>query len=271
MTRRQHRLADGRALAWQEAGDGPPLVLLHGWSLSGCAFSELAGHLAGFRLLLPDLPGYGHSPPAVTVTLSALADDLAAWLDAVVPGPLRLGGWSLGGMVALELAARAPLRYERLLLLATTPRFTVAADWPHGLPVGQVRALRRNLERRFEATLGDFFTLSFADGEADAGRLREIRRFAVRPGGLPDRDAAAAGLDLLAGQDQRRLLPNITCPTLVLHGTLDRVTPVGAGQALAAALPHGTLREFAGAGHAPLWTRPQAVAAALREFCAWDR
>lgn len=271
MIRREHRLPDGRTLAWQETGSGPPLVLLHGWSLSGAAFGELSGYLDGCRLLLPDLPGHGRSSSPAATTLPSLADDIGAWLAAVVPGPVLLGGWSLGGMVAVELAARAELTIDKLLLIATTPRFTTAADWPHGLPATQVHALRRNLERRFEATLGDFFALTFADGEADAERLRAIRAFAVRPGSLPDRDAAAAFLDLLAEQDQRALLTRIGCPTLVVHGTLDRVTPVGAGRALAAALSQGRLQEVATAGHAPFWAQPQAVAAAIREFCAWDR
>jgi pimeloyl-[acyl-carrier protein] methyl ester esterase len=174
-------------------------------------------------------------------------------------------------MVALELAARANAPVARLLLLATTPRFTTAEDWPHGLLEGQVRGLRRSLERRFEATLGEFFAMTFAAGEADAERLREIRAFAVRPDGLPDRQAAAAFLGVLAAQDQRPLLPKISCPTLVVHGTVDRVTPVGAGRALASALPCGEMREIAGAGHAPFWTRPLEVARLIEEFGAWDR
>jgi len=271
MTRHQLRLADGRTLSWQETGSGPTLVLLHGWSLSGCAFAELAGLLEGCRLLLPDLPGHGQSSPPAVATLPSLADAVAAWLATVAPGPVLLGGWSLGGMVALELAARATVPVGRLLLMATTPRFTTAADWPFGLPELQLRALRRNLERRFEATLGDFFALTFADGEADAARLREIRTFAIRPGGNPDRAAAAALLELLAVQDQRAVLPAVTCPALVLHGTLDRVTPVGAGRALAAALPQGRLHEIAAAGHAPHWTRPMEVAGVIREFSTWDR
>jgi pimeloyl-[acyl-carrier protein] methyl ester esterase len=102
-------------------------------------------------------------------------------------------------------------------------------------------------------------------------RLREIRSFAVRAAVLPDPATAAALLDQLVEQDQRALLPAIRCPALVLHGSLDRVTPIGAGQALATARPHGTLREFAGLGHAPFWTRPAEVAQTIREFCPWGR
>lgn len=271
MLRREHPLADGRLLAWREAGAGPPLVLLHGWSLSGAAFGELAALLPSCRLLLPDLPGHGSSSPPAQATLSSLADDVAAWLAAVAPDPVALGGWSLGGMVAMALASRAGTPVERLLLFATTPRFTTAPGWPHGLPAVQVRALRRNLERRFDATLAEFFALAFAPGEADADRLRAIRAFAVHPGGLPDRGTAGALLDLLAEQDQRGLLARIAAPALVVHGTLDRVTPVGAGRALAAALPYGELHELAGSGHAPFWTRPREVARLIGEFCTWGR
>jgi pimeloyl-[acyl-carrier protein] methyl ester esterase len=271
MVCREHHLADGRVLAWQETGSGPPLVLLHGWSLSGHAFSELAGQLGDFRLLLPDLPGHGGSSPPAVVSLPALATDVAAWLESEVKEPVALGGWSLGGMVALELAARQDAPLSQLVLIGTSPRFTISADWPHGLPAGQVLALRRNLRQAFAATLAGFFDLTFAPDEVDAARLREIRAFAVRAAGLPDPAAAAALLALLAEQDQRHLLPAIRCPALVLHGTCDRVTPVGAGRALAAALPRGELRELPGLGHAPFWTQPAAVSGAIREFCAWGR
>lgn len=264
-------LPDGRTLAWRETGSGPTLVLLHGWSLSGVAFSELAVHLAGFRLLLPDLPGHGGSSPAPSPSLTTLANDLAAWLAATAPGHVLLGGWSLGGMLAMELAVRLAVPVERLLLIGTTPRFAASADWPHGLPATQVRALARNLKRRFTATLGEFFALSFGPKEVDAARLRTIRAFAIQPAGLPDPASAAALLALLESQDQRHLPAAITCPTLVIHGADDRIVPVGAGRALAALLPQGRLCEFAATGHAPHWTRLQETAAAIREFCAWGR
>ena len=271
MTSQDFTLPDGRTLAWREAGSGPVLLLLHGWSLSGLAFVELADHLEDFRLLLPDLPGHGGSSPPSMATLSALADDLSVWLTAVAPGPVMAGGWSLGGMLAMELAARPGVAVERLLLIGTTPRFTAGDDWPFGLPATQVRALARNLERRFVATLGDFLAMTFVQGEVDADRMRAIRNFAIQPGGLPDPGSAAALLGLLEHHDQRQLPATLACPALIIHGSDDRIVPVGAGRALAAALPKGQLLELPATGHAPHWTRPQETAAALREFCAWGR
>jgi pimeloyl-[acyl-carrier protein] methyl ester esterase len=271
MTRYEHRLQDGRLLAWQEIGSGPPLVLLHGWSLSSAGFAGLAGLLNDYRVLALDLPGHGSSSPCPSASLESLADDVAHWLAATAPDPVALGGWSLGGMVALEVAAQNGILVEKLLLIATTPRFTAAVDWPHGQPAVQVKALRRNLARRFEATLGEFFARSFAEGEVDTARMRDIRAMCVRPGGLPDHDTAVALLDVLSVQDQRGKLSEVSCPALVLHGSGDRVTPAGAGRALVDLLPDGRLIEFAGAGHAPHWTRPAEVVEAIREFCPWDR
>lgn len=271
MTGNRFILPDGRTLAWCEHGSGIPLVLLHGWSLSSLAFAELAEELTGFHLLLADLPGHGASSPPAAASLSSLADDLESWLAAVAAGPVLLGGWSLGGMLAMELATRRNVAVEQLFLIGTTPRFTAGADWPHGLPATQVRALARNLERRFAATLSDFLALTFASGEIDATRLRAIRAFAVQPAGLPDAATAGALLNLLEHQDQRLLPARIACPALVIHGSEDRIVPVGAGRALAATLPQGKLCELPATGHAPHWTRLSTTAAAIREFCTWDR
>ncbi|MEJ2471584.1 MAG: alpha/beta fold hydrolase [Desulfuromonadales bacterium] len=269
MRERNLLFADGRQLRWYEAGQGRPVVLLHGWSTSAAAFGELADLLQdSCHVLIPDLPGHGHSSPAPINDSLGLAAVLAAWLQTVVSGiEVTLVGWSLGGMVALEMAAAGHLPLHRLVLIASTPRFTNAADWPHGLPATQVRALSRNLARRFEATLGEFFALTFAGEKLSPETLRRIRNRAVHNSPLPDRDAASALLKFLATQDQRHLLPRITLPTLVLHGEEDRITPPGAGQALAERLPDSMFIGFAGLGHAPFLSSPQDVAVALREFC----
>ncbi|MBW2689687.1 MAG: alpha/beta fold hydrolase [Deltaproteobacteria bacterium] len=251
MKKASFNLPDGRQLTWYETGQGHPLVLLHGWSMSAAVFSEVAALLSSdFRLLIPDLPA-----------------DLSCWIAAMEKAPVTLVGWSLGGMLSLEIARQNKLPVERLVLVSTTPRFTLSDDWQFGLPLSQVRTLARDLEQRFEATLGGFFSLAFVGENITRERLRMIRTFAVRQSSLPDRDAALSLLNMLVVQDQRKSLSEIHQPALVLHGELDQIAPVAAGHYLAEMLPQGSFTEFSGVGHCPFFSQPQVVAARIREFC----
>jgi pimeloyl-[acyl-carrier protein] methyl ester esterase len=262
------QLPDGRQLAWYEIGQGRPLVLLHGWAMSAAVFSEVAALLsADFRLLIPDLPGHGNSSASLQNDLAGISADLGCWLTDIEQEAVTLVGWSLGGMLSLEVAHQKQLPVDRLVLVGTTPRFTMSDDWAFGLPAVQVRALARNLERSFEATLAGFFALAFAGESMSKERLRTIRSFAVKQSPLPDHDAALGLLKLLASQDQRAILPEIHQPALVLHGDLDQIAPVAAGRALAEMLPKGLFSAFSGVGHGPFLSQPQAVVAKIREFC----
>jgi pimeloyl-[acyl-carrier protein] methyl ester esterase len=268
MKARPFQTARGGRLTWYETGQGRPLVLLHGWAMSAAAFDELAGLLAvNFRVLVPDLPGHGKSSPAVQNDLAGVSVLLTDWLTSIEVEPCALVGWSLGGMLSLQLVSDGMLAVRRLVLIGSTPKFTIGDDWPYGLPATQVRAMARNLKRQFEATLAEFFALTFAGESISADRLRTIRNFAVRAGALPDRDAAFALLNMLAEQDQRDILPGIQVPALVLHGELDRISPVGAGRAMADLFPLGEFVSLPGIGHAPFFSNPQDIASRIREFC----
>lgn len=260
-------LPDGRTLAWRAAGSGTPLVLLHGWAMSAAVFAEVQAELArDFCVLAPELRGHGDSTPGSGYTLEELAGDLVCWLEALDLRQVTLLGWSLGGEVAQLLAAELPERIERLLLVATTPRFTASGDWAHGLPETQVRAMARDLKRHYELTMNGFFALQFAADEVSRERYQQIIAFAVRSGRLPAPEVALAALETLRSSDLRPLLARITQPTLVLHGSHDRIIPVEAGRYLAAALPQAQYVEWSDCGHALFLSRPQACIALWREF-----
>ncbi len=268
MKQERFKLADGGDLAWYQAGSGRPLVLLHGWAMSAAVFSELAAILANdFRLLIPDLPGHGASSPALQNDLVSIGTTLNCWLETVEIAPVALGGWSLGGMLALEMARQKPQRVDRLLLIGTTPRFTSGDDWTFGLPQVQVHALGRNLARRFETTLFDFFNLAFAGEDISRERLRAIRNFAVKQSPLPDQVAAMELLSGFSAQNQLDLLTHIDQPALVIHGEVDQITPLTAGRYLAEQLPQSEFLELSGVGHGPFLSRPQEVVDRILEFC----
>lgn len=251
-------LPDGRSLAWRESGSGPPLVLLHGWGSSSAVFSGLSEQLPGQRLLALDLPGYGASSAAPSFALDAICADLEDWFAHLGLAGVALLGWSLGGMLAVQLAARAKVQLSRLLLIATTPRFVCGDDWPHGLPDAAVRALGRDFRRHPAATLAHFHAQQFRGDAAGAYHGDHLSL------PLPDVAAALDGLETLRQADLRPLLPALALPALVVHGSRDAIIPVGAGHFLVANLPQGELCEIAGCGHAPFLSAPEEVGAALR-------
>ncbi len=266
------KLADGRQLAWRETGEGPAVVLIHGWTMSGAVFTEIAEHLSrDHRVLMPDLPGHGASSPSDNYSLKQMGSDLAAWLGDIAPSPRLACGWSLGGMVAMEMVAGSGVQLDGLVLMATTPRFTQADDWDFGLPATEVKLLGRNLQRNFQQTLGHFFKRMFVGETMATERLRTIRGFAIYQEKVPDQAAARETLQIFSNQDQRHLLGRISCPVMVLHGTGDQIAPVGAGRFLAASIPGARLKEYPETGHAPFLSRPDAVADDIREFVRWDR
>jgi pimeloyl-[acyl-carrier protein] methyl ester esterase len=263
-------LADGRRLAYREAGSGRPLILLHGWAMSSAVFSEALPDLAAdFRVLAPDLRGHGASDPGNGYTLEDFADDLCQWLAGLGIDGFDLLGWSLGGQVALRLAGLLGERVGHLLLVAATPRFVAEEGWTAGLPAVQVKAMARGLKRRYPETLDDFFVRQFSTGEISADSLERIRGFAAPGAGdvLPAAETALAALETLQTGDLRRGLAGIRVPTLVVHGERDEIIPPEAGRYLAAHLPQGRFVCLADTGHAPFLSRPERCIALWREFC----
>jgi pimeloyl-[acyl-carrier protein] methyl ester esterase len=252
-------LQDGTSLHYQISGvGGPPLLLLHGWGLSRAVFSEVEMWLArSCRCISIDLPGHGASSAPREFSLAQLAAAVVAFIDQLQLKQPVLLGWSLGGMVAQAVALRLRDRLAGLVLVSTTPRFVADQDWTHGLPALQLRALRRDLQRNFTRSLGEFFQLMMVDDRLSRQRFREIVRFAAGAGRLPEERSTLAGLDLLQQSDLRMQLASIKLPSLVVHGEADRIIPVGAGRYLAEQIDEAELELFPGAGHAPFFVAPE--------------
>ncbi|RMF44926.1 MAG: alpha/beta fold hydrolase, partial [Deltaproteobacteria bacterium] len=177
-----------------------------------------------------------------------------------------LCGWSLGGMLALQLAGVRRLDTAGLVLVGTTPRFTNGGGWTGGLPPGQLAAMRRDVRRSYRPTMESFFRLMFTEGELDQAAYRQVARRTVSPRTLPSQQVAEAGLELLARTDLRALLPAVDVPVLVAHGTEDAIIPAAAGQYLADTLSGARLEVFAGVGHAPFLSRPERFRQLLEDF-----
>ena len=109
------------------SGQGPDIVLLHGWGAGAGAWNDVARQLAPkFRVHNVNLPGYGTS---TAVLCSVYLERHSQCVGCGVARPTAVCGWSLGGHLAMEWALDAPAQVERLVLVASTPRFCRAHDW----------------------------------------------------------------------------------------------------------------------------------------------
>jgi len=247
-----------KALYCERSGRGPPLGLLHGWGMNLRLFDTLRAELAPhYTVTALDLPGHGRSPWISGMSPSQQLECLAAQL----PQEALLVGWSLGGQLALQLAAQDALRVRGLVLIATTPRFVQAADWPHGLPAAWLEQFALQLERDTQRTLADFLALQVR-GSTRADFVLAALQQALQESAAPQ--ALAAGLAMLRHNDLRELARGLTVPTLVVAGQYDRVTPLAAALALVQLLPRARLLPVPRAGHAPFLShRPMVLEALL--------
>ena len=240
-------------------GSGADVVLLHGWALHGGMWGPWLEQLAQHaRLHLVDLPGHGHS--RWDDDIADLAG-LAKQVFPAVPRGATVLGWSLGGMVALELARRHPQHLGALVLLATTPRFVAGDGWAHGMRRDVLEGFARGLVADYRGTVRNFLALQTLGDENATQALRTLRgRLATH--GEPDAAALRTGLDILRRVDLRDALPRLSQPALVVAGERDRLTPPEAGRELAMQLPSARFHLVERAGHAPFLSHPDEV---LRE------
>lgn len=245
-------------------GAGSPLVLVHGWGTHGGIWEPLREALAAtHQLCIPDLPGHGRSRAVNAPNLDALT----AALQAVVPARAVWIGWSLGGLAALAIALRAPQQVQALVLMAATPRFVQASDWPCAMSATTLAEFANGLHQDFRATLSRFLALQLGHGESERAMLRSLRA-SLFAHGEPSPEGLAAGLDILRDTDLRSDLAAIDLPVLIVHGARDRIAPKAAAEAMAAQLPRAELVLVPDAGHAPQLSHWPAVAPLLTRFLA---
>ncbi|WP_460457297.1 pimeloyl-ACP methyl ester esterase BioH [Arenimonas alkanexedens] len=246
-------------------GQGPDLVLLHGWAMHAGIFAPLVARLErDFTLHLLDLPGHGRS--ADTGLPLQLAAAAAAVAEVVPPRALWLG-WSLGGLVALQQAATHPETLRGLVMLAASPRFVRGQDWAAGMDAAVFRSFASELGRDYRGTLDRFLMLE-AQGSDHVREELKLLRAEVFAHGEPSADVLCEGLALLENSDLRAALPALAMPSLWIAGRRDRLVSPAAMQAAADAAPKGHFVQVASGGHAPFLTHADEVAEALVDFAA---
>ena len=243
------------------AGNGPDLVLLHGWGMHGGIWEPVRDALAAhFTLHIVDLPGHGFSR---SVTFGSV-HDVAAQVAAALPRRYALCGWSLGGHVSMAMAqSGAPI--DKLVLAATTPCFVQHADWPHAMTPAVLADFSTRLKTDYRKTLLNFLNLQ-ALNDSHARATIHALRAELFARGEPSPEALNAGLGVLAQSDLREAMPRTAHRTLVIHGNRDSLTPIGAGRWLAQTLPDARLLEMQRCAHVPFLSHPAAFTESVIDF-----
>jgi 3-oxoadipate enol-lactonase/4-carboxymuconolactone decarboxylase len=252
---------DGVRIYWRLDGsaDKPVLVLLNSIGTDLSLYDAAAPHLLpAFRLLRIDTRGHGASDaPTGDYTLDALAGDVLVAMDAAGVARASLVGVSLGGMIAMALALKAPERVLALVLACTSAAMDAAA-WSSR--IATVRS--GGMAAVADLALGRFFSHEFRASHPEVVETVRTGLLTTSPDGYSGCGAAIRDMALL---DR---LPGIAAPTLLIGGQTDISTPLeGHGDKIAAAIPGARVAMLATA-HLPCLEAPLAFAGAVRDFLA---
>lgn len=261
-------------LYYEDHGAGRPVVLIHGFPLSGASWEKQTAALldAGYRVITYDRRGFGRSAqPAIGYDYDTFAADLNVLMDRLNLSGAALVGFSMGGgEVARYIGTYGTARVAKAALLgAITPYLAQSDDNPDGagqeMIDGLVAAIRQD---RFAFLRGFFETFYNAD---------ELRGSRVSDAALDASFAVAAGASGFATAacpqtwltDFRADLAKVSVPLLVVHGDADRIVPIGASaRRVGQYAPSAAVVEIAGGPHNICWTHSDEVNAALLNFLA---
>jgi len=248
-------------LAVDARGDGPALLLIHGFPLDHSLWAHQVAALSGWRRIAPDLRGAGASDaPDGGYSMTTYADDLVRLLDRLHIDRAVVAGLSLGGYVAFEMLRRHRARVAGLILLDTRAE----ADSAEGrsgresmIEVARAQGAAAVAERMVPRLLGRSSQLT------QPQVVEQVRAMIAR---TPVPGIVGALGAMRDRPDSTPLLPTVDVPTLVVVGAEDELTPPAASRAMAAAIPSAAMTTIPGAGHLSPLEAPTAVTRVIAEF-----
>lgn len=254
-------------LFFSDSGEGEPILLITGWTISSAVFEPVADrYLPHARVIAYDHRGSGRSAPWLApVSMAMLAADAARVLNECGLQSAHVVGVSMGAMVGLELAVRMPSRVKSLVLIGGGPGGPLSRT---GKPLATARTLvelmRDSLEHGRPWPAAALFSPRFRAEHPE--RVAEL----VKPFGRHRAPPWTIGFQTLAASCFGRYgaLGRVRAPTLVLHGDQDVMSPVANALILTREIPGAELHLERGAGHAVPMERPGACAEVLLQWVA---
>ena len=264
-------MAEHNLYVKDSGGDGRPVVLIHGWPLSGESWSEQVPALkdAGYRVVTYDRRGFGQSDPGDSYDYDALADDLSNVIDDLDLDDVTIVGFSMGGgEVARYIAKHGESKLHSAVFAAAVPPYLPTTDDNPDGPLDEqtAKSFEEGITSDRDAFFDQFTTMFFSAGD-DLKVTEEQRQEALRLCKQSDKGAAEGCMEAFASTDFRDDLTKVGVPTLVIHGDSDGVVPFeGSGKRTHETVEGSELVLIEGAPHGCNVSHAQEFNQALLDF-----
>ena len=252
-----------QAVHCEVIGQGPALVLLHGWGVNSAIWQPIIAPLSEhFCLYVVDLPGFGDSKPLADYSLQSISEAILA----VVPESAIWCGWSLGGLIATYAAINYPQQITQLIQVSSSVKFVSDEQWD-GVDGAVFDNFLQGLQNNPQKTLARFIALQAmgcATARQDSNKLKKLLT------GTQDAELKAliAGLHLLAESDLRSSFATLSQPCLSMFGQFDGLVPLQTATKMNTLLPHLQVQLFEHSSHAPFISESELFCNKLVNFVA---
>lgn len=245
--------------------------MLHGFGCDSRVFASIGTNLSKtYDVLMVDVPGHGQTKEEFR-DFSFSAYTILHALEQYLEEPYSLFGWSMGGQIALEMFGQKGTHkcdhpgckhelFESLILVSTTPKFVSSGDFPVGMNRAVFNKFKKGIESNADAKLDEFYKLMFSDSEDGSKFIPELKEQGPKQKTLDD------CLKSFEKFDERKILPKIDIPTLLLTGDSDKIIDPKASFFMSQEIKGSALKVFKGTGHAPHLTREKEMTDEISKF-----
>ena len=265
---------DGTKLHVKDMGQGRPVILIHGWPLTGDMFEYQTVDLleSGFRVITYDRRGFGQSGhPASGYTYDTFADDLAAVIDGLELQNVSLVGFSMGGgEIARYLSRHGASKVSKAVLVASVAGYLLKDESnPDGVDASVFEGMKKDIRKDRFDFLQSFAKTFYGVGLVTSPVSQGVLDWSFVLGVMASPKATIDCVDAFAKTDFRPDFAAFTIPTLVIHGTGDKTVPIDpTGRAAATGIAGAKLIEYDGEPHGLFATVPDRLNQDLIEFLA---
>ncbi|MES2822162.1 MAG: malonyl-ACP O-methyltransferase BioC [Pseudomonadota bacterium] len=242
------------------------IILLHGWGCDSSSWAPILPQLANLgKVIAIDLPGFGKSPALENYSIDAVVDFIAQRIfsSGELSEPCVLIGWSLGGMLAVQIAARYPQRVSGIITLAANIKFVASHDYPEAMPPLTNSNFTESFANDSVAALKIFSGLLAQRDANERALFKKMRN-------LISTEATSANwlqaLQLLSQLDNRNAFTALTQSGLHLFGAADVLVPQSAAPVLSRLNTRQKIMVLPHAAHALHWSQPEAVMMLMQDF-----